>query len=1137
MTTQPWHQLCTLREDVRTGKLTLDEFAADLNGVRTGEAPAVYREPALFFARTFPTWRMKALARDVLLRLAGKGGKPVLQLQVAYGGGKTHTLIALLHLAERSAQFTASEGLGEATVREFLTFAGLSDPPGARVALLPFDKFDVKEGLEVFSPTGTTRRVMTPWGALAYQLAGDAGYSRFKAHDEDFTVPAEPLLVDLLRAPIQEGLGSLVLVDEAVWYYRSLVRANPLMLGTIKDFYQVLTQAVAKVGRAALVAALIASHVEADDLTGTQCLRALEDVFGRIAEPVEPVAREDVSEILRRRLFESVAGEAERRPEVDAVMASMQRLPLRDAQRDEAAYGRLMDSYPFHPDLLDVLYQKWTQLGGFQRTRGALRLLASALRDSEGRDPSPLVGPGSLLPYAQEGDHGRGLSSALNELVKICEDRERWASILTGELEKARQVQTALPSLEHREVEQAVLATFLHSQPAGQHAQPSELLVLLAPCSTDPAALEEGLRKWRDTSWFLVEDTAVWQLSTTANLTHMHVQAMAQLGESEIYDELHKRIRAVRDLSASDPGVEIHVLPKSPADVSDTLNLHYLVLGPECALEPGKPASADVVAFFDEITGPQNPRTFRNNVLALAPEISRLAGLREQVRRWLGWQRVEKGDTFKLLTDLQKKELPRRKKDAENGLPESVVAAYNLLLSVNEKGHVEVQTLPTTGAASGTPFERIKNVMIEEERLLATTLDPDLILPGSYLEIWREGETSRRVSDLIAAFGQFPRLPRLLRPDALYDTLSRGVREGVLVLRLPRADGSSRTWWRIPPDSDTIRRHELEVQPASMAELHNLEPSLLTPDHLADLGFSVPVTLAQLEAVFDGKSAPRLVSPDVLVETLRLAVQQGLLMALIDNQAYFGEPLPEAPLSADIRLLSAPAPLHGADLTSQALPQAWSEDETTPDRLLNILAKQRGHPIPWRLLCAGIEDALRLHLFERDANRGPWPCSPAAASQTFFRVVKDVPLTADMVAAALDYEPGRAPTLRNVKERIEQQFTGQRIADTILIDAVEEAINRGLVTAVDYGGFLSQASNPWSVRIARPATAMIAEATLSPTELQRLADSVEQLLMIAPELAFTFRMSLTAEGERPSADVLARLNEVLDEIQAGWKLE
>jgi len=296
---------------------------------------------------------------------------------------------------------------------------------------------------------------------------------------------------------------------------------------------------------------------------------------------------------------------------------------------------------------------------------------------------------------------------------------------------------------------------------------------------------------------------------------------------------------------------------------------------------------AQVEAYFNEVTGPQNPRTYRNNILALAPEVSRLAGLREQVRRWLGWNRIKSGDAFKLLTDLQKKELPRRQKEAAHGLPEAVVATYNILLAVDESGAVVAQTLHATGVASGTPFERIKAMLAEEERLLTTTLDPDLILPGSYLEIWREGEESRWVTDLLAAFGQFPRLPRLLRPEALYDTLARGVEEGVLVLRLPRADGSARAWWRLPPDKDTLRRRELEVQPASLARLHSLETAILTPERLAELGLTMPVTLAQIEARFDGTTAPRLSSPAVLIDALRLAVQQRLLMALMDDQAYF----------------------------------------------------------------------------------------------------------------------------------------------------------------------------------------------------------------------------------------------------------
>lgn len=200
MASKPWHQLCTLREDVRTGRLTLDEFAADLNGVRTGGSPAVYHDATMLFSRTYPTYRMKQLVRDVLLRLVSEGGKSVQQLQVAYGGGKTLTIITLLHLAEQGQPLADHH-----VVKEFVTFAGLAQPSQARVALLPFDKFDVKEGLEVYGPNSHVCRVRTPWGALAYQLAGDTGYTRFKSHDEEFTVPAEPLLVDLLRTPQEDG--------------------------------------------------------------------------------------------------------------------------------------------------------------------------------------------------------------------------------------------------------------------------------------------------------------------------------------------------------------------------------------------------------------------------------------------------------------------------------------------------------------------------------------------------------------------------------------------------------------------------------------------------------------------------------------------------------------------------------------------------------------------------------------------------------------------------------------------------------------------------------------------------------------------------------------------------------------------
>ncbi len=406
MDNMAWHENCVLRDDVRQGTLTLAEFAADLNAVRMGDAPHVYRLPKLFFDRTYPTDNLKSLVRDVLHRLAAHGGNPVIRVQVAYGGGKTHALIALLHLAERGTELEAHP-----TVGEFLGFSGLNQLPQARVALLPFDKFDVIEGLSVLGPDGTPRQVKTPWGALAYQLAGDGGLGRVSEHESRYTIPAEPILVELLKTPQASGLSTLILMDETLWYMRNAVSDDPNRLGDLRDFFQVLTQAVGKVDRAALVASVISNDMVSDDPVSIQCLSALERMFRRVEKTTEPVSGEDIPELLRRRLFESVDTRNQRRPIVDRLTTTMQRLPLRPSQRDQSAKERLLESYPFHADLLDVLYQKWTGLNKFQRTRGVLRMFAIALRDAEGKDPAPFVGPGTLL-----GSDGE-LSEAVRELI------------------------------------------------------------------------------------------------------------------------------------------------------------------------------------------------------------------------------------------------------------------------------------------------------------------------------------------------------------------------------------------------------------------------------------------------------------------------------------------------------------------------------------------------------------------------------------------------------------------------------------------------------------------------------------------------------------------------------------------------
>ena len=166
---KPWHQVVELRPDVRSNELSLSQFAADLYDVMMDRGTAIYRTPAEFFTLTFPTYNLRELAKDVVHRLAGKNDKTIRQLELTYGGGKTHTLITLRHLVHDP------RGLPDLpAVHEFIQHIGMT-PPRTQVAALAFDKLDAEKGMEVKGPAGERRWLRNPWSVLAFQIAGSEG--------------------------------------------------------------------------------------------------------------------------------------------------------------------------------------------------------------------------------------------------------------------------------------------------------------------------------------------------------------------------------------------------------------------------------------------------------------------------------------------------------------------------------------------------------------------------------------------------------------------------------------------------------------------------------------------------------------------------------------------------------------------------------------------------------------------------------------------------------------------------------------------------------------------------------------------------------------------------------------------------
>ena len=302
---KPWHQVVRLKDELRSGELTLAEFAADLHEVTLGEGRRpIYEDPARFFALTYPTHALRELVKDVAERLAGKSPKAVRQLELTYGGGKTHTLITLYHLFRDPAALSEIKA-----VQEFRQHVGAELPKAFPVSLC-FDKIDVERGIDgARAPDGETRSLKHPWSVLAFQLAGAEGLRAIHADGEDEereTPPAEPLLARLLALPQERGLATLVLVDEVLMYARGKAGMDRVWRERIVDFFQHLVQAVVKVDRAALVASLLAFDQGRQDQLGQALQSDLFDVIRRQKEEgVQPVGREDVAEVLRRRLFEA----------------------------------------------------------------------------------------------------------------------------------------------------------------------------------------------------------------------------------------------------------------------------------------------------------------------------------------------------------------------------------------------------------------------------------------------------------------------------------------------------------------------------------------------------------------------------------------------------------------------------------------------------------------------------------------------------------------------------------------------------------------------------------------------------------------------------------------------------------------
>jgi len=1008
---KPWHEVVRLRDDLRSGELPLHMFAADLYEVLTqGGKQPVYEKPEEFFALTFPTHNLRSLVRDVALRVAGKNDKAVRQLQLTYGGGKTHTLITLRHLMHNPDTLPDLPA-----VQEFIQSIG-QKPTKAVVAGLCFDKLDVEKGTEVRSPERKTRVLKQPWSVLAYQIAGDDGLKLLHADnkaEERQSAPAENLLTQLLEIPVKAGLGMLVLIDEVLTYAREKVAQDSRWKDRLVNFFQYLTQAATKVDRCCVVASLLATDPAKSDTTGRQLLSGLYAIFEREREEVvEPVVKEDVAEVLRRRFFtpESIANREGFRQHVIAALKGIADIDEQIRRQGSQAEERFLRDYPFHPDLTEVLYGKWTGLSRFQRTRGVLRTFALALRYAEKWDKSPLIGPAVFLPEPND----KGLSEAARELVSVADTEEHegraqaWTAILTTESDIARQIQIESVGLKYREVEQAVFATFLHSQPIGQIARTHDLEVLLAATRPDKIELEKGLSRWARSSFWL-DDTltrdadkalpGTWRMGNRPNLVQMHAVASKSITEGVVKARLLDEIGRAKALTmgASAAGVKVHTLPTRPRDVEDDGVFHYAVLGPAAASESGKP-SAEARQFLDETTGPEKPRVYRNAVLLLVPSREGLDVAAGRVRDYLAWEQVR--DDLNRQQQNGNIDVARMQTlalyidKAKGRVPDSIRQAYCIVVTVSETN--DDQAFKVT-VSDDPHFVTIK--ADRRSRIQDTAITAEAMLPGGPYNLWHEGETTRRVKDLAGAFAQLPHLPKMLKAQAILDTLVDGCDRGSFVLKLTRPDHTFRTWWMSRPDDNALADPALELILPQAAELGEVAPVLMGPKVLPGLWAGNEVTVGAVVAHFDGTKVVQVqregyqepmhipkAAPAVVHKAVEEAVQADIVWMTSGPTSVLGEPVPAGTLTDAAVLRLPPEPIPAPDILPENLPDAWKNGAATALSIATALSQKAGHTLPWKTVRDVVHAALQARFLELLPDSGAWPCEFPAAQTVKLRV-------------------------------------------------------------------------------------------------------------------------------------------------------
>lgn len=774
MSLKPWREIATPHEDVLKGTFQQAEFAADISRVHQGTASEEYQDPALFFQRTFITEGMRLLLDSVVKRLAGKGGDPVVQLQTAFGGGKTHTLLAVYHLAKGKLPASKLQGISQ-----ILDAAGIQELPRANIAVL--------DGVDLLDLASKPRKhgkvvIKTIWGELAWQLGGEEGFAMVKEADENGTAPGKSALAELLasRAPC------IILMDELVRFVSQFEEGKTLSAGTYDtqlSFVQSLTEALKAVPTAILLASLPFSDREAGSQQGIKALRALEHYFGRVQALWKPVATEEAFEIVRRRLFANVsdqlAAEEVCRAYADFYAANSGDFP--PETQDSHYFERMKHAYPIHPEVFDRLYEDWSSLDNFQRTRGILKLMAKVIHRlwTDGNNDL-MIQPGSLPLYD---------SDTRNEAIYYLP--QGWDPVLERDIDGERAITTELDSskplfgsiLACRRIARAV---FLGSAPdagavgGSKHHRGIELETLMLGCAQPGQVLghyKDGVRSLVDRLQYFNSANNRYWFDTRPNLRREMEDRKRRFNlREDVYPYIREKLRFAPGFFGG-----VHVFTES-GNVPDDWALRLVVLHPEAtfgrsAQTPATDAALAILKQRGELA-----RQKQNRLIFLAADADNVSRLKDQVCSALAWQSIvsDVKEGRLNLDQHQAKQASSSLEQANEGLVRMVRETYKWLLAPMQEakpgkgiGDLQWEHFQVNPAATNRA-EEIEKILKEHE-LLITEWSPIHLSNLMRAWFWKEDAPAFGAVETWQKTCSYLYMPRLRDADTLRVAVGAGV--------------------------------------------------------------------------------------------------------------------------------------------------------------------------------------------------------------------------------------------------------------------------------------------------------------------------------------------------------------------------